>query len=106
MLSSNLPKEIADQYNKLNHLTFKAPKKIKTIAFVSSRDGEGTSTIAANFAMCLAADHQLTVLLIDGNLRKPILHDIFNVERENGLSDVILSDMDLHSTLKKTMLPN
>jgi len=106
MLSSNFPKDIIDQYNKLNHLVFQDSKKTKTIAFVSSRDGEGTSTIAANFAMCLAADPQLTILLIDGNLRKPILHDVFDVDRENGLSDIILSETDLHSILKKTMLPN
>ena len=106
MLSVNLPKEIVDQYRKLYHLICNGPEKIKTIAFISTNEGEGTSTITANFGICMAGDPQLTVLLIDGNLRKPVLHDIFNVERENGMSDIILSDMDLHSTMKKTMLPN
>lgn len=107
MLPFDLSKEIVDQCEKLKYLIFDNNlKKNKIISIVSSTDGEGTSTIAINFAISLAADRQSTILLIDGNLRRPILHKIFNVEKENGLTDILLNSIDFQDALKKTAIPN
>lgn len=56
------------------------------ILFTSPEPGEGKSTIAANFAF-VSSFSQNSVLLIDGDLRRPTLHTLFGVARTPGLVD-------------------
>jgi protein-tyrosine kinase len=60
----------------------------KTIVFTSPNLGDGKSTIAANYAL-IAGLTQQRVLLIDGDLRHPILHELLGVPRGPGLIDVL-----------------
>jgi Mrp family chromosome partitioning ATPase len=43
----------------------------RTVMFLASQGGEGTSTVAAQFAQALASDERLRVLLIDAHARRP-----------------------------------
>lgn len=45
----------------------------RVVCFTAAQEGEGTSTVAADFAMALAADVRQRVLLIDLNARRPVL---------------------------------
>jgi capsular exopolysaccharide synthesis family protein len=56
------------------------------VLFTSSEAGEGKSTVAANFAL-VSSFSQSSVLLIDGDLRRPTLHSLFNTARAPGLVD-------------------
>lgn len=56
------------------------------ILFTSSEAGEGKSTVAANFAL-VSSFSQSSVLLVDGDLRRPTLHSLFNTPRAPGLVD-------------------
>lgn len=56
----------------------------RVIQVTGLRAGAGTSTTAANLAISLASSG-LCVLLVDGNLRQPSLHEIFHRSNENGL---------------------
>lgn len=48
----------------------------RTIAFVASQSGEGTTTVAHQFAASLAQDDQLRTVVVDANARHPsLLHD-------------------------------
>jgi capsular exopolysaccharide synthesis family protein len=58
------------------------------VAFTSADQGDGKSTVASNYALISAVSHR-TVLLIDGDLRKPTLHEIFNVARSPGLTEAL-----------------
>jgi capsular exopolysaccharide synthesis family protein len=58
------------------------------VVFTSANPGEGKSTIAANYAL-IAALNQQTVLLVDGDLRHPALHETFRVPRAPGVVDVL-----------------
>lgn len=60
----------------------------KIVAFTSAGVSEGKSTIAANYAL-VAALSQERVLLVDADLRHPVLHEMFGVGREPGLVDVL-----------------
>ena len=66
----------------------------KSLVFTSPRPGEGKSTVAANYAIVAAMVHR-PVLLIDADLRRPSLHDLFGVPREPGLVDVLRDRLDL-----------
>lgn len=74
---------------KTNLLSRYRDGSIKTILFAGTARGTGVSTIAANFAMALARDSRLKVLLIDVNLRTPSLHDVFRIDPVPGLADLM-----------------
>jgi chain length determinant protein tyrosine kinase EpsG len=60
----------------------------KALAVSGPRAAAGTSTIAANLAICFAQLGRRT-LLVDANLRAPRLADLFGVHGGHGLSDVL-----------------
>lgn len=63
-------------------------KKIQVVNMVSTFPAEGKSSVASNLAMVCVAKYK-NVLLIDCDLRRPVLHRIFNVTNKIGLSDLI-----------------
>lgn len=60
----------------------------RVIALTSAFAREGKTTVASNLALALA-EIGSRVLLIDGDLRKGRLHDIFQVSNSWGLSDLL-----------------
>ncbi len=59
----------------------------KTILVVSTSPQEGKTSVTTNLGIALAQRGQ-KVLLIDGNLRRPSLHDIFLLDNSIGLSNL------------------
>jgi capsular exopolysaccharide synthesis family protein len=60
----------------------------RIVVLASANSGEGKTTVASNLGLALAEIGQPT-LLIDGDLRRPRLHEIFAVPNEWGLSDLL-----------------
>jgi succinoglycan biosynthesis transport protein ExoP len=65
----------------------------RIIVITSANSGDGKTTVACNLALALAeiAPSVLmqSVLLIDGDLRRPRLHEIFGVPNRWGLADIL-----------------
>jgi capsular exopolysaccharide synthesis family protein len=74
------------------------------VVVTSANGGEGTSTIALNMTYAYAYDSAKNALLIDGNLRKPVLHNHFGVPREKGLTELIEGTAGLHEVLVRVLL--
>lgn len=74
----------------------------KIVMFASAVAREGTSTVAQEFAGVLAGRQEAETLLIDANLRRPSLHEVFRTTRDPGLSDHILGDVPLTECLRET----
>jgi capsular exopolysaccharide synthesis family protein len=70
----------------------------KVTVFTSALPGEGKSSISANFALAAASQGKKT-LLIDFDLRKPSLHQLFGVDRsplQGGLTECLANLAPLH----------
>jgi non-specific protein-tyrosine kinase len=63
---------------------------LRTILVTSPSPGEGKSTIAANLATVIAQGGKRVVIL-DADMRRPTVHQIFDVKNENGLTDLVLN---------------
>ncbi len=81
----------------------------RTIAVTSAELNEGKSYIAANLAISIALNRDdERILLIDCDMRLPMLHRIFGFsESAPGLSDYLSRDADISSALvKPDVVPN
>lgn len=67
----------------------------RTILITSARPGEGKTVTAINLAFALAKEHQQTVVLVDGDLRKPSMADYLGIAVKHGLSDFFLNNTPL-----------
>jgi Mrp family chromosome partitioning ATPase len=92
LLEGNDPRHIfAESYRSLRSaLLFGVPleAKPKTLLVTSAIPSEGKSTVAANLARTLAFGGS-RVLLIDADLRRGVLHDLFGLPREPGLAELL-----------------
>jgi protein-tyrosine kinase len=64
------------------------------IMLTSSVSGEGKTFSAINLAMSIAMEKDKRVLLIDADVNKPSHHEIFGVETEYGLTDLLKGKVD------------
>ena len=61
------------------------------IAFTSCDPGEGKSSVVSHTAWALATPGQF-VVAVDGDLRQPALHEIFDVDLSPGVSDISVAN--------------
>ncbi len=64
--------------------------KSKALVVTSTVQGEGKTYVASNLAVAMAQLGE-SVLLIDGDLRRPNIHRAFGLSTEKGLSDFLVS---------------
>ena len=74
----------------------------KTILVTSAGPKEGKSLTVVNMAVALAQMGK-NVLVVDANLRGPILHSVFNLDRDNGLSTVLSKEMTTNEAIVKSI---
>ena len=80
-------------------------KPPKTIVFSSPNPGEGKTTTLINTAIALS---QLgaQVIIIDADMRKPRVHEVFGQGNGTGLSTFLSGHASLASLIKKSDVPN
>ncbi len=72
-------------------------ERLRTLAVVSVEPGSGKTFLALNLARETAA-LEVPVVLIDGDLRRPVIHDRLGIDRAPGLADALTSGRPLDST--------
>lgn len=78
---------------------YEAP--VKTILVSSGMPSEGKSFVAANLAMNLARNSVGSILLIDGDLRRPTLHKMLGAPNEPGLSEYLGGSADAQQIMQR-----
>lgn len=106
LVSANAPNSmVAEEYRKLKSILVKLISQDdfrNTLMVTSCLAGEGKSITSLNLAISLAQEYDHTVLLVDGDLRKPSLHKYLGIEAERGLSDCLLHGVDVGDVMVKT----
>ncbi|RMD95603.1 MAG: polysaccharide biosynthesis tyrosine autokinase [Calditrichaeota bacterium] len=80
-------------------------KPIKSLLVTSPGPGEGKSTSVANLAITMAQMGS-RVILVDADLRRPVLHSVFDTDRRIGLTNVLVGRVSLDDAVKETEINN
>lgn len=94
---------VAEAYRSLRtNLEFSSlDEPLRTMVVTSPTPEAGKSTTLANLAVTMAQAGK-QVILVDCDLRRPSLHDIFGVSNTSGLTSVILDDTTSTQPLRET----
>ena len=76
-------------------------KETKSILVSSAGPGEGKTTTVANMAITYANLGKKT-LLIDTDLRRPVVHKVFDLDKEPGITDYLAGSEDNFNSLIKS----
>jgi succinoglycan biosynthesis transport protein ExoP len=81
-------------------------RSIRTVQFTSSSAAEGKTTTVANLAVVMA-QAGLRVVVVGCDLRRPRLHEFFNLSNRVGFTSVLLGETSLQDALQSVPgLPN
>jgi protein-tyrosine kinase len=84
---------------RLNHI--QSLQHIHSIVVTSASPAEGKTFTAANLAMAQAQLAESAVLLADFDLRRPVIHNLFQTDRSPGLSDYLLDGVPLEMAIRR-----
>ena len=84
---------------RLNHLQTLQP--LHTVIITSASPAEGKTFSAVNLALAQAHLSETAVLLADFDLRRPIIHSLFQIERSPGLSDFLTGQCPFSQALRR-----
>jgi protein-tyrosine kinase len=74
---------------------------LRVIMVASALPGEGKTLTASNLALTLSESYRRRVLLIDADLRKPMLQQLFRLNTTSGLIDGLDSPTDVKLILRQ-----
>jgi len=108
IIAHNNPKSpITEQYRLIrNNINFSSvDKKIRSIVVTSPEPSEGKTTTAANLSIVLSQQGK-KVILVEGDLRKPSVHHMFNASNLDGITTVLTKEINLDMAIIETQVPN
>jgi capsular exopolysaccharide synthesis family protein len=78
---------------------------LRTFLITSANMGEGKTTVAINLATAFAQSGK-RVLLVDTDMRRPMLHTLLEVSGSRGLSNMIVRGREDEAFIRGTLIPN
>jgi capsular exopolysaccharide synthesis family protein len=75
-----------------------------SLSMLSGGPGEGKSTTLYNLAVVCAQAGQ-SVILVDGDLRRPVLHQLLNLPNDRGLANYLRGEGDAVEFIQQSALP-
>jgi len=101
LLNNGVPSNFAEAVKSLRTslLFSSAADGAKSLVVTSTGPGEGKTLVASNVAIALAQAGQ-KVVLIDADMRRPRVHELFGREQEPGLSNLLVSHVDPSTVIR------
>lgn len=98
---------ISEQYRTIRtNIEFSSiDEPVRTIVITSPGPGEGKSLSTANLAIVYAQQGK-RCLLVDADLRKPTVHYTFRLDNLQGLSNVLVQEIDLNKVVSESGIEN
>jgi capsular exopolysaccharide synthesis family protein len=92
VLAPNMNQGVLEQYRKLAASLHHAQEQhgTKVVMMASTLAGEGKTLTSTNLALTLSESYRRRVALIDADLRRPTVHEMFDLPNVSGLNDVLL----------------
>ncbi len=75
------------------------------VMVTSSAPKEGKSTTVANLAITMAQMGSRT-LLVDTDLRRPVIHSIFNLQKDKGITNYLMNRLTFEEIIKPSIIDN
>ena len=103
IINEDVKTPIGEAYRTIRtNIQFSMPKgQLRTMLITSSTPEEGKSTTTSNLAITMAESGN-RVLLIDADLRKSVVHKMFQLPNLKGLTNVLAEDLDYREILRST----
>jgi capsular exopolysaccharide synthesis family protein len=79
---------------------------LKSLLVTSASSGEGKSLVTSFLAITVSQYHDSKTLLLDSDLRRPVIHRLFRIEQKLGLAEILEGKRGLKECLKSTSLSN
>ncbi len=100
-VKNNPRSALAEQFRMLrtNLHFYQNPSSATSIMVTSSMPGEGKTFLSLNLAASLAANNQVSVLLIGFDLRKPQLAHELNLKDSKGFTNYVINDATLEEII-------
>jgi len=76
-------------------------KSAKSLLFTSAYEEEGKTTITSNLAVSIAQSGK-RMLLVDGNLQNPQVHELFGLYPVPGLAELLLTSTAIDETVRSS----
>jgi capsular exopolysaccharide synthesis family protein len=97
---------ISEAYRSLRTaLLLSSARELKVVAVTSAVAGEGKTATASNLAVVLAQLGR-PVLIVDCDLRKPRLHQVFHISNRTGLVNQLTGTAEPEAVILPTEVPN
>ena len=93
IVSPTMSPSLREHYRRLGAMLHHAQAEsgLKVLMLSSALPAEGKTLTATNIALTLSESYERRVLLIDADLRRPSLHDIFQLPKVFGLNEALTS---------------
>lgn len=96
---------VSEAYRSLRTaLLLSSARELKVVAVTSAVASEGKSATASNLAVVMAQLGR-RVLIVDADLRKPRLHEVFQVSNRAGLVSYLTGGADFEGIVSRTSVP-
>jgi len=81
-------------------MLFESTRGHKVLSVTSAVSGEGKTSVAAQLAVSIASATNRPTLLIDGDMRSPDVHRIFDVDLGPGLCEVLSGECPVNEAIE------
>jgi tyrosine-protein kinase Etk/Wzc len=96
----------AEAYRTLRtNLMFSQSVRLRTMVVTSAGPADGKTTTSSNVAATFA-QQGMRVVLVDCDLRRPRIHEVFGMEKEPGLSQLILGYNGVEDVIRPSGVEN